>query len=50
MAKVKELITVECRNVEEYYDLVRIYKRDGYDIKETDDYELIFYASKTRRA
>ena len=36
MAKVKENIKIECRNIEEYYELMERYKKSRYAIKEED--------------
>ena len=49
MAKVKENIKIECRNIEEYYELMERYKKIGYKIKE-EDYDnsknLNFFATR----
>lgn len=34
MAKIKESVIVECRGVDEYYELVEQYKKDGYIVEE----------------
>lgn len=36
MAKIKENLKLECRNIEEYYELMERYKKSGYAIKEED--------------
>ena len=49
MAKIKENLKIECRNIEEYYELMERYKKSGYTIKEEDYHNpknLNFFATR----
>lgn len=49
MATIKESTIVECRNVEEYYDLVDEYKGRGFEVIENDSLSLDFVATRTSK-
>ena len=49
MAKIKENLKIECRNIEEYYELMERYKKSRYAIKEEDYHNpknLNFFATR----
>lgn len=48
MATISENVTIECRNPEEYYEMLIVYKLDGYELVESDDPKVLsFEAIKT---
>lgn len=50
MAKIKENISIECRNPEEYYELIERYTMQGYKIEEDDDVKsLNFLATREHK-
>lgn len=50
MAKISESIKVECRTPNEYYEISKVYERDGYELIESDDPNVLsFEAIKTHK-
>lgn len=45
MAKVKETIRIECRNPDEYYELMQNYIVNGYKIEEDEDNESLNFTT-----